>query len=78
MNPAAACFEIKQTANSVFTPRRVRYPGRLSLGNIIHHPFLKLPKPDISENLEIFFCRVRERVCDAAPRVDGLTRPRVV
>jgi hypothetical protein len=51
MNPAAACFEEKQSANSVFAARRARCPGRLSLGNIVHHPFLKLPEPNISENL---------------------------
>jgi mRNA-degrading endonuclease RelE of RelBE toxin-antitoxin system len=32
----------------------------LSLGNIVHHPFLKLPKPDISKNRRFLFSGARE------------------
>jgi len=73
MNPAAACFKEKQAANSVFAARRARCPGRLSLSNVVHHPFLKLPKPDISKTLHFPGSRALERFAEehAAARGRG-------
>jgi hypothetical protein len=56
MNPATACFEIKQSANGIFAARS---PKDLSLSSCIHLSFLKFSGGDISKILMLTFVKLR-------------------